>query len=73
MVYETIIEEMTDYIKRHTLNQTQFAQLMNVSCSSVSLWLNYKRKPNTKNYLQFESLIKEENDYGIKRTQQDIG
>lgn len=57
MNYDLLIEEMADYMKRHKMNQTAFAQAMGVCPSAVSYWFSGRRGPNTKNYITFQSLL----------------
>lgn len=68
MTLQTFTEEIAQYMKRNHLKQSSFAQLMHVSNSSVSLWLRQRRRPNAQNYLQFDTLLKEEYENGTTRT-----
>ena len=57
MNYDFLTEEMAAYMSRHKMNQTDFAQVMNVSPSAVSYWFSGRRGPNTKNYITFQALL----------------
>ena len=69
---QEIIQEMSLYMKRNHLNQTEFANRMQVSVSSISLWMRDKRRPNTEHYLKFNDLLQEEEKNGIRRTGIDV-
>ena len=58
--FKEIIKEIAAYMERNNLNQSGFAERMQVSVSTVSLWMRGQRKPNTENYLRFYELLQEE-------------
>ncbi len=64
---EFLIDEMAEYMKRHKMTQTAFAQALGVSPSAVCYWFSGHRKPNTKNYIAFNNLLQEEKQNGIDR------
>lgn len=61
MDLEKLIQEMMNYCNQKRLTQTDFARIMNVSVSTVSLWFSGKRGPCRNNYITFLKILKEEN------------
>lgn len=56
-MFDEIIEKMSAYMKRHKMNQSDFAQAMGISPAAVSYWLSGSRYPNTQNYITFQKLL----------------
>lgn len=60
-----IVAQMKAYTDRHKLTQSDFSRQMKVCPSAVSHWFAGTREPNTKNYITFQTLLKEEENGSI--------